>query len=226
MKEVGIWLQLNKKGNVKIDYWLEDQKKSSARSEMAETSGDNYFVARIILDSLDPGKKYYYSVSIDGNEVNFNYELKFQTQSLWQYRTDPPEFSFSLGSCLYDNEPEVDRPGKAYGGEYKILESIYQKNTDFMLWLGDNTYLREVDWNTRSGIYHRYSHSRAVKEMQALLANTHHYAIWDDHDYGPNNSDKSYWNKTITEEAFNDFWINPNTNLTGEGGITSTFFLE
>jgi alkaline phosphatase D len=56
-----------------------------------------------------------------------------------------------------------------------------------------------------------------------LLASVHHYATWDDHDYGPNNSDKSYANKKITEKLFNSYWGNLNTNVVGHGGITSHF---
>ena len=45
--------------------------------------------------------------------------------------------------------------------------------------------------------------------MQPLLARTHNYAIWDDHDFGPNDSDRSSAIKAITLEAFKDSWPNP-----------------
>ena len=92
-----------------------------------------------------------------------------------------------------------------------------------MLWLGDNTYLRESDWNSRTGILHRYSHTRSLPELQPLLASTHHYAIWDDHDFGPNNSDGSFWLKETATEIFKLFWGNPNYDVTGNGGITGFF---
>jgi alkaline phosphatase D len=92
-----------------------------------------------------------------------------------------------------------------------------------MLWLGDNTYLRPADWNTRTGIYHRYTHSRALPEMQPLLARTHNYAIWDDHDYGANDSDRGSPYKDITLAAFKDFWANPNYGLAAGQGISGTF---
>ena len=92
-----------------------------------------------------------------------------------------------------------------------------------MLWLGDNTYLRESDWNSRTGIVHRYSHTRSLPELQPLLGSTHHYAIWDDHDFGPNDSDGSFWLKETTTEIFKLFWGNPNYDVTGNGGITGFF---
>ncbi len=92
-----------------------------------------------------------------------------------------------------------------------------------MLWLGDNTYLREADWNSRIGFLHRYTHTRSLPEMQPLLASTHHYAIWDDHDYGPNNADSSFWLKDTASEIFQLFWGNPNCDVINKGGITGTF---
>ena len=107
----------------------------------------------------------------------FDYELEFQTQEHWEYRKDAPNFSFAVGSCAYTNEKTKDRPGKSYGQDYFIYNSILDKNPDFMIWLGDNVYLREPDWNTKTGIYHRYSHDRSIKELQPLLGSVHHYAI-------------------------------------------------
>ena len=37
--------------------------------------------------------------------------MKVQTQVLWDYRMDPPPFSFVTGSCAYINEAQYDRPG-------------------------------------------------------------------------------------------------------------------
>ncbi|QNL21312.1 alkaline phosphatase family protein [Hyphobacterium sp. CCMP332] len=223
MKEVGIWIQLEKEADVKVRYWPATNEKEKKETAMVKSQSENSFICHLIA-VVNPGVKYNYAIIVNKKEIAFDYPLEFQSQSLWQHRSDPPDVKFALGSCVYINEPEVDRPGKAYGGNYEVFSSINNENPDFMLWMGDNAYLREVDWNSKTGIYHRYSHSRDVSEMQALLARSHHFAIWDDHDYGPNNSDKSFWNKKITEKAFKDFWMNPNYNLTGNGGITGTFF--
>jgi alkaline phosphatase D len=57
--------------------------------------------------------------------------------------------------------------------------------------------------------------------MQPLLGSTHHYAIWDDHDFGPNDSDRGFSLKSMTSEAFRLFWGNPNYIF--EGACTGTF---
>ena len=223
MKEVSLWIQTKTEAKVKIAYWEKGIPQIKFYTKEYLTSDQNAFSIKLIADQVSQGKKYQYEVYINNKLLKFNYPLEFQSQTLFQYRFNAPDFSFALGSCTYINDTLDDKPGMPFGGGYKIFNSIYQKKPSFMLWLGDNLYLREPDWGSRTGIYKRYTHARSLPELQPMLANMHHYAIWDDHDYGPDDADRSFWNKKITEEAFNSFWCNPNTNITGQGGITGTF---
>jgi alkaline phosphatase D len=224
MREVKLWVQTKQAANVWITYTDSAEAGIVFSTDTVLTNKNAGFATHLIATDLQPGRTYNYQLHINKKKpVSFEYPLQFETQELWQWRKDPPAFSFAAGSCLFVNEERYDRPGKGYGSNFEILEAIYQQKPNFMLWLGDNTYLREADWNSKTGIYHRYTHTRSYPLLQPLLANTHHYATWDDHDYGPNDSDGSFWNMEITEQAFKDFWANPNYNLTGEGGVTGTF---
>jgi len=223
MREVMIWVQTKQQASVFIEYWQVDSLKNKMKSSVVQTISSEANTAKIIIYPLEPGKKYEYDLYINNKKIPRPYKMTFQTQVLWQHRTDPPVFRFATGSCTFINEEKYDRPGKGYGGDYFIFDTIAQRKPDFMLWLGDNIYLREPDWDTYNGILYRYTHTRSTPEMQALLATTHHYAIWDDHDYGPNNADRNFWNKSATYQAFQTFWTNPNTNLTGKGGTTAKF---
>ena len=223
MQEVLLWVQTEERAKVHFEYYEIDNPKVKFSTDKIETEKKNGYVAKLIADQVIPGKKYKYEVYINNYKIERNYAMEFQTQELWKWRTDPPDVKFIIGSCSYINETKFDRPGKPYGSNFEIFNSINKKNPDFMLWLGDNTYLREPDWNSRTGFIKRYSHTRAFPELQPLLASTHHYATWDDHDYGPNNSDGSFWLKETASEIFKLFWGNPNYNVTGKGGITGFF---
>ena len=223
MQEVLLWVQTEERANVHFEYYEIDNPKVKFSTDKIETEKKNGYVAKLIADQVIPGKKYKYEVYVNNYKIERNYAMEFQTQELWKWRTNPPDVKFIIGSCSYINEPKFDRPGKPYGSNFEIFNSINKKNPDFMLWLGDNTYLREPDWNSRTGFIKRYSHTRAFPELQPLLASTHHYATWDDHDYGPNNSDGSFWLKETASEIFKLFWGNPNYNVTGKGGITGFF---
>jgi alkaline phosphatase D len=220
MKEVLVWVQTEKPADVSIQYW-EKGDKTIYKTDPVHTEKATAYIARIIADEVTMGKKYEYEVLVNGKKMAFDYALEFQTQDLWQYRHDPPAFSFIFGTCNYVNEEGTDRPGRGYGGADEVYGSMHAKKPDFMLWGGDNFYYREPDY-TRTGMIHRNDHARAVKSMQPLLANVHHYAIWDDHDYGPNDSDRSFPLKHLSLEMFKLYWGNTNFVFPNEG-ITSKF---
>jgi alkaline phosphatase D len=222
MNEVGVWLQLDGEANVQLEYWKVDDNDSKQLTPFVHTSQKSAFTASFVLADLEPGQTYRYRVKHNDQEILNGEELVVRTQSLWQYRTDPPSFKLALGSCAYINEEGFDRPGKAYGSGYEIFNRISDQAPDLMLWLGDNIYLREPDWGSRSGYLHRYSHSRAIPELQRLLRTTHHYAIWDDHDFGPNDANGSWPYKMWALESFNLFWMNPPVTP-GLQGITTSF---
>jgi alkaline phosphatase D len=220
MREVLLWAQTKQPAKVKFVYWEQGNLVQKFTTDEVQTTKKDAFVARLVADQVQPSKKYDYEIWVDGKKVNLSYPLRFQTQTLWQWRTDPPNFKFAFGSCAFVNDAPYDRPS-AYGGEYEIFTQIASQNPDFMVWGGDNTYLREPDWNTRTGILYRNTHTRSLPELQPLLAATHHYAIWDDHDFGPNDSDRGFSLKNMTSEAFRLFWGNP--NYVFEGACTGTF---
>lgn len=222
MREVQLWVQTTGPAEVQIRYHAAEEPERAWRTASVATAAATAYVAKLVADSVEPGRRYAYEVWVDGREVARPYPLVFQTPPLWQWRADPPPFTVAVVSCFYVNEPPVDRPGRPYGSSYQILSSLTARAPDLMLWLGDNTYLREVDWDSRTGVLRRYAHTRALPELQPLLGSVHHLAIWDDHDYGPNDSDRSYAGKEWTREAFDLFWANPPT-VPGLGGVTTTF---
>lgn len=220
MKEVMLWVQTTDSADVRIEYWSGANRKSTASYSTKKSEG---FTAHLLADEVEPGKTYNYALFINEKQVDLPYTLKFKTQSLWQYRSDPPSFRFATGSCSYVNDAAEDRPGTGYGGDHYIYRSIAEKDPDFMMWLGDNLYFREPDFYSWTGMMHRYTNARSEENLQRLLGSVHHYATWDDHDFGPNDSDRSYSKKEKTTQAFKLFWANNGYGVTGNGGITGFF---
>ena len=230
MREVLIWVQTKQTAEVYIKYSDKQLPGKKYLTNKVKTNKQTAFTAKLLADSVEPGRIYDYELFINNTKIDFSYPLSFQTQKLWLWRGKKPEqrhdiydFSFAAGSGTYINEKKYDRPGEPYGGDYQIFDNIADDKPDFMLWLGDNVYLRESDWNTRTGIFHRYTHTRSTPEMQKLLATTHNYAILDDHDFGPNDSDRSFWNKKETMNAFELFWANPSVGVGDIKGAITTF---
>lgn len=223
MREVLLWVQTTQPAEVQFAYWPTAAPEQRQLTATHATTHADAFAAKLLADAVEPGTAYTYELRINGKPVKLPYPTTFSTQPLWQWRTDPPTFTMAVGSCAYANEPQYDRPGKGYGGDPTIFQRIHEMRPDAMLWLGDNIYLREADWFSRTGILKRYTHGRSMPELQPLLASTHHYAIWDDHDFGPNDSDRSYIHKDKALEAFTLFWGNPTFGIDRQPGTTTAF---
>lgn len=219
-----VWLQCHGPCAVQLEYWNADSTLSfRRRTPVQQGDPQNAYAMTFTLDRVVPCQRYAYRVLIDDQEPVLPDSLFFRTQCLWKWRTEPPDFSVVTGSCAYINEPAYDRPNRPYGGDYGIFGHMADARADLMLWLGDNTYLREPDWGTRTGFLYRYTHTRRTPELQRLLRSTHHYAIWDDHDFGPNDADGSFANAAISREAFDLFWANPEGRPTGLRTNTTAF---
>ncbi len=223
LTEVALWVQTTRPAQVQFRYWIEGQPYTSQLSAAVATTREDDHIAHLVLSFLKAGQRYGYELYLDGKLVPLPYRLAFQTQAHWQWRTDPPAFAVAIGSCAYVNEKEHDRPGEPYGGEFEIFTALTAKQPDVMLWLGDNIYYREPDFYSTAFMRHRNAHGRALPEWQALLAATHHYAIWDDHDYGPNDSDWTYRLKREALEIFKSYWANPAYGLEGAPGVFFQF---
>ncbi len=222
MRTAYIMIQSDRAENVSLRYYPanlpEQYQKLSAR-----TSNDLHHTHRFVLSNLQPGTQYHYQISNEHSKGQFGPTYTFTTQTLWQYRTDPPPLRVVAGSCAFINETAYDRPGNAHGGNYHIFDSIVAHDPDMMLWLGDNIYLREVDYGSPEGIAWRYQHARQVPEIQHVLAACPNYAIWDDHDFGPNDSNGSYALKDASLQAFESYWANPSYGTTETDGIFTSF---
>lgn len=200
-----IWLQTRSEAEIQILFKKENGlSKNWRKTHFYRTQSEEHLTAKILLRT-EFGSVYQYKVIVNGKESDLG--GRFRTPDLSVAKNK--NFKIATGSCVYINDEGI--PEK--GGDYQIFESIAAQKPDMMFWLGDNIYLHEMDWYSESGMAERYSKMREVPELQSLLANTAHYATWDDHDYGPNDSDRGFIGKKLALNAFNQFWPNPNYDL-------------
>lgn len=223
LTQTTVWLQTRRPCRAEVRWWKSGQPEAARLSPPVETGAAGDHIARFELAGLEPGSRYEYEIYLDGFRIPSAAPLAFQTQAMWRHRTDPPPFRLAIGSCAYVNEAPFDRPGKPYGGDYKIFRSIAAAKPDFMIWLGDNVYYREADWTTERSMRRRWAHDRALPELQPLLGTVHHFAIWDDHDFGPNDSDRTYRLREASLRVFQDYWANPTWGLPEAPGVFTRF---
>lgn len=215
MSSMTLWVQTERAARVTVELHPEGDPVKRRRIEAATRVEDD-FAAALRLAGLDPGTRYRYTVTVDGKPAGE--PGRFATQPYWQFRGDPPPFTVAFGSCMYLND-RFDRPGAPWGGDFQILDAIAARAPDLMLWLGDNVYFRAPEWTSLEGMSTRYRAVRAMPELRRLARATSHVAIWDDHDFGPNDSDGSFVMKGAALEAFKRYWPNPAHGLPGVPGV-------
>jgi alkaline phosphatase D len=215
MTSMTLWVQTDRAARVTVELHPEREPAKRRRVE-ASTRPDEDFAAALRLAGLDPGTRYRYTVLVDGKPAVE--PGRFETQPLWQFRTEPPEFAVAFGSCHYLND-RFDRPGQPWGADYGIFDAIAAQSPDLMLWLGDNVYFREPEWTSPEAMSARYRAYRAHPALRKLARTGAHVATWDDHDYGPNDSDASFVMKGAALEVFRRYWPNPSHGLPGVPGV-------
>ncbi|WP_346317351.1 alkaline phosphatase D family protein [Chitinophaga sp. YIM B06452] len=224
LRDVIIWLEAGSAVKQAAIRYYEKGKPAAARTErFTGELGKRYNPVKIQLVNLEPGTAYEYEVLLDGKAVK---RSAFTTKTLWQYRQPAPDFSFLTGSCAYFNEPAYDRPGKPYGNDSSIFETMAAVPADFMMWLGDNWYTRDADFHSVPGLQYRAHRDRSLPVLQRFLQAMPHYAVWDDHDYGPNNANKSYIFRDQSREVFSQYWPNPSFGEEGKGIYTRYSFSD
>ncbi len=218
LRDAKVWVEVSTEVKaVSLQYKKRGDAKSKTIVYKGEL-GNDFNPLSFTVGNLDFNTTYEYKILVDGKSTPKGGE--FTTKDLWQWRKQPPEFSFLTGGCAYVNEPIYDRPGKPYGGDSSIFETMAKEKAAFMLWTGDAWYSREVDYYSEWGLQYRASHDRAAPVLQNFLKSMPQFAIWDDHDYGPNDIGKNYILKDKSKKIFDSYFCNPSSGENGQGTYT------
>jgi len=86
--------------------------------------------------------------------------------------------------------------------------------------MGDNIYSNSTEPPKQRSMYLAF---RADPHFSAFGAATPIYAIWDDHDFGKDNSDRTEPGKDRSLQTFNELWPNPPAAARAGDGIWSRF---
>lgn len=169
---------------------------------------DSLFILQIEAKELIINENNKIDITLNNGILEFN-----QPFNIKLIKNEISDFSFLAGSCTW--------PHKNKSKRWNIFDSMRSFPSDFMLWMGDNIYLRNGDWETAEGINNKYIRYRKNPKLNAFLKSQPNFAAWDDHEFGPNDADASFGNKSVTLQAFKDFWMNPSY---GTEDILGTFY--
>ncbi len=176
-----------------------------AGPELTESSS---FTGQVKVTGLEPATRYFYTPVVNG--------IPALARPYPSFVTAPPAeekrpLRFAFGSC-------VGRRGHHCAAAFG--EMAARKDFEVLLMLGDNHYGDSTDPAVLRDYYHML---RTVNGFEKIIRETPTYAIWDDHDYGPNNSDGSTPGKEDSLRVFRQWWANPAYGEDGNPGCYYRF---
>ena len=152
------------------------------------------FTGHISVGGLSAATRYYYVPLIAGAPALLRPYPSFTTAPAVG---KAGKVRIALASC-------VGRRG--YHAAAAFGEMAARHDFDILLMLGDNHYGDSTD---AARLRDFYFMQRTVDGFAQTIRHTPTYAIWDDHDYGPNNSDGTARGKETSLRVFNQWWANP-----------------
>lgn len=152
------------------------------------------FTGQVLVDGLQPATRYYYVPWLDGEAALARPYPSFVTAPA---PGTTGTLRIAFGSCV---GPRGYTAAAAFG------EMAERRNFDLLLMLGDNHYGDTTDPDRLRDFYHML---RTVAGFTQIIREIPTYAIWDDHDFGPNNSDGTVPGKEDSLRVFRQWWANP-----------------
>lgn len=219
-ERIGVWLMTDTPAQVQLEYWPQEQPDAAQRSATVATSAERGHTVRVDLDGLQADTRYSYRVLLDGTPVEPGEAPAFTTAHADP--AAPRELLIATGSCSYVPDSSVEATKDSFGAGFEIFDSVAALRPDVMLWLGDSIYYRDDDFapedKAAARMHQRWAATRSFAPLQRLLRTGQHVAIWDDHDYGPNNSNRDFALKPTALALFRDYWANPGYGLPDVAG--------
>ena len=198
-----IWVRTDQPAELRVR--LTSSGGRSIESKPTQLLEVNNYCGFAVVQDLQPKNAYTYEVLIDGAPVPARGRQRVMT---FQEPGSSGVVRIGFGHSVIGS------------GEQIVWSTVAAKEPDLFVLMGDNIYSNSTEPDRQRRMYLEY---RADPHFQALAARTPVYAVWDDHDYGKDNSDRTQPGKERSLATFHEIWPNPPAESGDGGGIWSRF---
>lgn len=179
-----------------VEYARDAEFTEPLRSEAVVPSRERDYTVCIVLQDLQPATRYHYRVRVAGavhRPLPATLPCTFTTAPVPE---SAGRVRIAFGSCA-----RIDADA-----EQPIWHRVREAAPDLFLWIGDNVYANTV---LPDILREEYRRQRAVPSLQPLLRTVPQLAVWDDHDFGCNNDDRTNPIRAEALAVFGEYWANP-----------------
>jgi alkaline phosphatase D len=151
-----------------------------------ETESTSFGAHPFVLNDLTPGTTYHYALAINGR-VDRSRRGRFRT-----FDAGPHSFRVVMGGCAET------------GSQHRVFDLMRRAQPDLLLHLGDLHY-EDIDVADPEPFQDAYHRVHASRTQSALYRSVPIAYVWDDHDYGPNNSSRRAPGQDVAQQMYRAF---------------------
>jgi alkaline phosphatase D len=189
-----VWLKASASGRVSVAVGKDRNLSDRVDFAAPELAQETFFSAQVLINGLEASTRYYYAVLIDGELATPKPFSSFVTAP---HDGASGHQRFAFVSCVGYN---------GFDSAATWADMATRTNFDVLLMLGDNHYGNTTD---AAKHFELFGVQRRLPGYAEISRRVPQYAIWDNHDYGPEPTDKRQPKKADSLRAFKMLWPNP-----------------
>jgi alkaline phosphatase D len=174
-------------------------------SDYALSATNRYDIVEFPMGGLKPDTQYYYALELDGR-VEFAKRGEFKTFP----KPGPASFTVAFASCART------------GSTSDVFDRIRENHPLIFMHMGDFQYL-DIGTDSQPRFRAAYDTVLASPEQSDMFRNIPLAYIWDDHDFGGNDSDRRAKSRKAARATYEEFAPHYPLTFESPGPICQTF---
>lgn len=195
-----IWFRVKPSADVQVEYdTVPGFDNAPLISGVVSTSKKKDYTGTVTLLNLAENTIYYYRIIIDGVPADFPSFAQFKT-----FPKDADSVTVGILTDLKKVSKKMPAPIAPIG-----IEALSRENPDFVLVLGDWDHSNPLKRKDMRGM-HRRTRGGTIPGIIFRDHILHKFPVahvWDDHDYGTNNSNKTFAGKKTAIRIYDEYWL-------------------
>ena len=226
-QSVKVWVRTVSETSVRVALSKSPDFSDPIFSQAVMSKETDDYTAVVSVAGLEPDTRYYYSVILGG--MNNLTGLRNTSQTLIPQEIRAAHQTFLTNPVT----GQSSRFQVVFGGcagyvpfNERVWDVIRRFEPQAFLTLGDNVYIDDPESPDQQRLMYYKRQSRP--EFRRLIGSTPVYSIWDDHDFGMDDSEGGpeinlpYW-KPMVLDIFKQNWVNPSYGATDRPGVWFDF---
>jgi alkaline phosphatase D len=200
-----IWIRTDSPAELQVEYSTTLDFQASVLSAVVETDQSRDLTGKLRLSGLKLKTQYFYRLWANGIALPGVYEFKTNPSDS---STEP--FSFAVLSDF----KTISAP---------VYAQTANENPSFVVFLGDFDHRNPSTLSAMRAMHRqmRGSETQAGQDFMKYIRQFPFYHVWDDHDFGKNDADKTFVGKQNALKAFREYF--PTPPLPSQDGIWHRF---